>query len=50
MYEYKKKMSTYYQRNREKLLSPAKEYYEIIKKNSNENLEDIDLWRICVWR
>ena len=43
MYEYKKKMSNYYQRNREKLLSPAKEYCEIIKENSKENAEEIDL-------
>ena len=36
-------MSTYYQRNREKLLSPAKQYYEIIKENSKEYVEEIDL-------
>ena len=40
LYKYQKKMSTYYQRNREKLLNRAKEYYRNNKERLREQVKN----------
>ena len=42
LYKYQKKTSTYYQRNRQKLLNRAKEYYGNNKEWLTEQIKNID--------